>query len=154
MMSMLSVFATVAVAAGVSDGNTVKFHYSLTVDGEMIDSSSGKEPLEYVHGKKMIIPGLESALDGLNVGDKKSVTIAAEDGYGAVDPNAVVEVPKDGFANSAEAQEGMVVQVPTPDGKTMTGTVQQIKDEILILNFNHPLAGKALNFEIEIIEIL
>lgn len=137
----------------ITEGSKVKIHYKLTVDGEVADTSEGKDPLEYTHGQNMIIPGLETQLQGLKAGDTKSVIVAPEDGYGVVNPQAIVEVPKDKLPPEVEPQVGMVLQMQSPEGQPFPGVIQEIKTEVIVINFNHPLAGKELNFQIEIIDV-
>ncbi len=156
MMAM--VLITVGTVHGkggnrVAEGKTVKIHYSLTVGGEIVDSSLGKAPLEYVQGRKMIIPKLEEQLIGMTAGEKKKVFVAAEDAYGKKDPRAIIEVPKGDFSAAEEPKVGMIIQVPTESGEPLVGTVAAIKEKTLVLDFNHPLAGQALVFDVEIVEV-
>lgn len=155
MAMVLIIIGTVHGQEGnmVAEGKTVKIHYTLTVNGEIVDSSLDKAPLEYVQGKKMIIPKLEEQLIGMTAGEKKKVFVAAEDAYGKKDPRAIIEVPKGDFTAAAEPKVGMIIQVPTQSGDPLVGTVVAIKEETLILDFNHPLAGQALVFDIEIVEV-
>lgn len=137
----------------IEQGKTVKLDYTLYVDGESVDSSQGREPLEYVHGNKMIIPGLESQLEGLHEGDSKTVTVAPEEAYGQLDPNAVMEVPRTMLSPDISPEVGMVLQVPSQEGRTFNATIEEIKEDALVLNFNHPLAGKELKFDIKVVEV-
>ena len=97
MLILCAMMLNTAIATGeemvIAAGKNVKFEYVLTVDGKVIDSSEGKAPLEYTQGQKMIIPGLESQMEGLQVGDKKTIIVTPEKAYGIIDPRAVVEVP-------------------------------------------------------------
>lgn len=154
------VFASVVPAMGatdmISEGKQVKFHYTLTVEGQVADTSDGKDPLMYVHGQQAIIPGLEAELEGMKVGDKKTVIVASENAYGPIDPQAVVELPRENMDEAekdVEPQVGMVIQLQSPDGQNLAGIVEEVKEEVLVVNFNHPLAGKELSFDVEIIEI-
>ena len=137
----------------IADGSTVKINYVLTVDGQMVDSSEGKEPLEYTQGSGQLIPGLEKQLVGLKAGDKKNITVAPEDAYGLIDEKMVVELPKDKLAPGLTPEKGMVLQLPTKDGRTLQGMIVDIKEDALIMNFNHPLAGKELDFDIEVVDV-
>jgi FKBP-type peptidyl-prolyl cis-trans isomerase 2 len=154
---VLFLFCNINQAMGrkivIEDGKTVKFHYTLTVKGEVADTSQGKEPLEYVQGKQMIIPGLESQLAGMKAGDKKRIVVGPEDAYGPIDPKAFVEMPKTNLEPGLDAQPGMVLQIPTKSGQPLTGMITEIKDETFILNFNHPLAGQELTFEVDIVDV-
>ena len=105
------------MAQTVQDGSTVKIDYTLTVDGQQVDSSEGREPLSYVQGQGQIIPGLEHALAGMHVGDTKDVTVESAEGYGAVDPEAVVELPKTQLPDNLTPQVGMMLRGTGPDGQ-------------------------------------
>ncbi|MFP4473650.1 MAG: peptidylprolyl isomerase [Candidatus Omnitrophota bacterium] len=165
MKRFLMVLSILALCAGtaqavkkedpmaVEEGKTVVMNYTLTVDNEVVDTSEGKEPLSYVQGEGQIIPGLEKALEGLAEGDTKQVSVAAEEGYGPVNEELMQEVSKDFFPEDMEVKPGMMVPIKTKDGKTFPATVAQIKDETVKLNFNHPLAGKDLNFDVTIVEV-
>ena len=137
----------------IENGKTVRINYSLTVNGELVDSTNGREPFQYVHGKDQIIPGLQKRLEGLKVGDTREVVVGPEDAYGVIDPAAYVEVQKSELPEG-ELDLGMQFQVVAPDGRRLVGIVTEIKAVTVILNFNHPLAGKELHFSIQIIEIL
>ncbi|MDP8266250.1 MAG: peptidylprolyl isomerase [Candidatus Aceula meridiana] len=155
LVAFLLAATTIAKGADVmiEDGKKVKMEYTLKVNGEIVDSSEGREPLEYTQGQGAIIPGLEKQLVGLKVGDKKTVTVSPEEAYGAVNPDAFAEVPKANMPQEQEPQKGMMLQMQTPDGKTLNGTITEVKDETVVLDFNHPLAGKELLFDIEIVGI-
>ena len=137
----------------IGDGRTVAFDYTLTVDGEVVESTKGREPLTYVHGKGALIPGLEKELVGMKEGDEKTVMIAPEDAYGVVNPKAFQEVPKDRLPTAAPLEAGAQLQAKSPDGQITIVTVSEIKGDTVILNFNHPLAGKTLQFQVKIISI-
>lgn len=137
----------------IENGKTVKFHYTLSVKGDVVDSSKDKDPLQYVHGEKKIIPGLERELTGLEVGAQKKVVVGPEDAYGPVDPNAFADIPRKMLAPDVEPKNGMMLQVPAKDGKMLTGTIVEVQDETLKLNFNHPLAGEELTFDIEVVGV-
>ncbi len=130
----------------------VKIAYTLTVAGEVIDSSDTRGLLEYRHGHGELISGLERAMEGMNPGDKKRIHVGPEDAYGTVDPQAIIEIPKDRL--DAEGLEvGMRLKATTPEGGVLQGVVREIHEETVIVDFNHPLAGKELCFDIEIVEI-
>lgn len=138
----------------IEKGKTVSMDYTLTVDGKVFDSSEGKAPLQYVQGEGNIIPGLEKELEGLKVGEKKSVVVPAVEGYGERNEQALVELPKENFkTEGAEPQVGMMVQGQTQQGQPLTGTVLEVGEEKIKVDFNHPLAGKELNFEVEIKDV-
>ena len=137
----------------VANGKKVKFDYTLTVDGQQVETSVGKTPLEYVQGQGQIIPGLEAQLAGLKVGDKKSVSVAPEAGYGQVIQEAIRELPKTSFPENFTPQIGMVIELTSPDGQAVPGIIQEVRDTGILVNFNHPLAGKILNFDVTIVGI-
>lgn len=136
----------------IQNGDKVRIQYILTVDGETVDSTEGREPFEYEQGKQQIIPGLERQLEGLNVGDGREIIVGPDDAYGVEDPKAYIEVPKDKIPEG-ELEIGMLVHATTPDGRQMVVRVAEIRENTLLLNFNHPLAGKELHFTIKILEI-
>lgn len=137
----------------VKDGSTVTLEYTLSgEDGAVIESSKGKPPLKYVHGQRQIIRGLERELTGMKTGEEKSIKVKPEDGYGAVDPKAFREFPRDKLPPEA-LKVGTVLTARTPDGQAIPVRVHEIKENIVVLDFNHPLAGKTLNFEVKVTDI-
>lgn len=159
LMGMLSVQAeempapeTPAIVTIASDMD-VALEYTLTVDGAVVDSTEGKDPFHYIHGRRQVIAGLERQLQGLHVGDSKELTVAPEEGYGAADPAAVVEVPKTQLPPDAQPTVGMVLRGLNPDGQSFRATVKEVKDQTVTLDLNHPLAGKTLTFKIKVLDI-
>ncbi|MBI3812350.1 MAG: peptidylprolyl isomerase [Nitrospirae bacterium] len=137
----------------VSAGKEITIEYTLKLeDKTTIDSNVGAEPLKFIQGDHLIIPGLETALEGLKVGDKKNVQVKPEDGYGPVDPNAFQEVEK-----SRVPPEALVIGTPLdgrdPSGRPIHARVSEIKPSTVVLDMNHPLAGKTLFFEVKILDI-
>ena len=137
----------------IKDGSKVSFDYTLTVEGKVADSSEGRTPLEYTQGQGQIIPGLEKALLGLKAGDKKTVKVSPEEGYGLIDPQALREVPKTSLPAELKLQVGMVLGMQGPSGRPLPVKVSQIKDDTVVLDLNHPLAGKELNFKVKIVSV-
>lgn len=137
----------------VANGTTVKVHYKLTVDDKVMDSSEGKEPLEFKVGVKQMIPGFEKAIMGMKIGEKKSFEVLPEEGYGKEDPQAFQEVPKAKLPKDITPQAGMTLYVKGPDDRPYPVKIQEVKDDTVIMNFNHPLAGKTLKFEVEVVDI-
>ncbi|MFD1341522.1 FKBP-type peptidyl-prolyl cis-trans isomerase [Litorisediminicola beolgyonensis] len=138
----------------VKSGDTVRIHYTGTLaDGSTFDSSAGREPLEFTVGSGQIIPGLDRALPGMTVGDTKKVEIAADDAYGQPNPDARQEVPRDQIPADIPLEPGTQLQVQTQAGQVMPVTVAEVSDTIVTLDANHPLAGKDLTFDIELVEI-
>lgn len=134
-------------------GSQVTLHYTLTVDGEEIDTSRGGEPLSYEHGAGQLIPGLEEYLEGKAVGHHDTVEISPDKGYGVHDPESVQVIPKDAFADVDKLEEGMEVSGEDQDGERFEATVAEVGEDDITLDFNHPLAGKTLTFDIEIVTI-
>ncbi|MBF0331286.1 MAG: peptidylprolyl isomerase [Candidatus Omnitrophica bacterium] len=137
----------------VAPGMKVKFDYTLTVDKEEVETTKGKQPLEYVDGKNMLIPGLEKELTGMKVGEAKTVMVKPEDGYGPVRPEAVREFDKTKFPADITPQVGMVLEMQDPDGNPYPAMVKEVKDKVVMLDFNHPLAGKELKFDVTIVAV-
>jgi FKBP-type peptidyl-prolyl cis-trans isomerase 2 len=137
----------------VKDGMLVSIEYTLKgTDGKVIDSSKGKEPLKYVHGQKSMIPGLEKELTGMKVGSEKTVTVKPEDAYGPRNPNAVQEIPKEKIPPNA-LKVGAVLQGQDDQGRPMLARIQEIKDKAVVIDMNHPMAGKTLVFNVKIVDI-
>ena len=136
----------------IKNGKTIKMNYELSVDGEIIDSTDGREPFQYIHGKNQIIPALERQLEGLKIGDEREIILGPEDAYGVVDPEALVEIPKSQLPQ-ADIQVGTRLGMIGPDGARLPATVVEIRFETVLLDLNHPLAGKELHFLIRILEI-
>jgi len=135
------------------NGDTVKVHYTGTLDdGTQFDSSVGGEPLEVTLGEGGVIPGFEQALEGMAVGDKKTVNIPVEEAYGEAHSELVQEIPRDQIPAEIELEVGIQLQAEGPQGPFVV-TVTDVADETVTLDGNHPLAGKALNFDLELAEI-
>lgn len=138
--------------ADIQNDQVVSFHYTLTDEkGTVIDKSEG-QPLVYLHGAGNIIPGLENALTGKNVGDKLNVNVSAAEGYGEYNAEMVQEVPRNMFQGVDDIQAGMQFQAQTDDGIQIV-TVKDVNDESVFVDGNHPLAGQDLNFDVEIVDI-
>jgi FKBP-type peptidyl-prolyl cis-trans isomerase SlyD len=136
----------------IQDGSFVSIEYTLTDDtGKVIDSNVGKEPLTYVHGAGQIVPGLEKGLTGLKAGDRKKIIVKPEEGYRA-DPNAFQEIPKDKLPPEAQ-KVGAMLATKGPQGETIAMRVHEVKDKTVVLDFNNPLAGKTLNFDVKVTDI-
>jgi len=138
--------------AVISNGAHVKFQFQLSVEGEVMGDPNKQTPMEYVHGELKILPGLEKALKGMKIGEKKTVHLGVKDAYGPVDPKKIIEVPRERF-DDAKIREGDVVSSETVDGKTLDARVKQVLKSVIVLDFNHPYAGKEVTFDVEIIEI-
>ncbi|ADK80814.1 FKBP-type peptidyl-prolyl cis-trans isomerase [Sediminispirochaeta smaragdinae] len=138
----------------ISEKCVVSIDYRLTSDdGTLIDTSEGREPLAFIFGSGMIIPGLEKELTGKNEGDKLTVTVQPEEAYGTYDEARIIEVPKDRFEETDKLTEGIQVQAQRQDGGVEILTVSKISDEKVILDGNHPLAGMTLHFDVTINQV-
>ena len=120
------------------------------MDGETIDTSDGHEPIEFIQGAGNIVPGLEQALYGMSVGESKAVVVAAEDGYGQMDREATMEVPRDQFPQDIPMEVGTQLELHDEAGQPMVARIDQVGDTTVRLDFNHPLAGKELHFDVKI----
>jgi len=135
-------------------GDTVKIHYTGTLDdGTQFDSSAGRDPLQFTLGTGQVIPGFDKAVEGMTVGDSKQVNIPAEDAYGPRREQMVQDVPRSALPNDLDPVEGMALQAKGQDGQVINLTVTDVKDDSITVDGNHPLAGKALNFDIELVDI-
>lgn len=131
----------------------VVMDYSLTVDGEIVDSSEESGPIAFLQGRGNIISGLERELAGMKIGDKNSVTVLPADGYGELDPESFVDVPRSEFPAEIPLEIGTEIQVAMDDGSEDVAIISDIKDESVQLDFNHPLAGKTLKFDVTITDL-
>lgn len=137
----------------VSQGNSVKVNYTLKVDGEVVDFSSGGDPLEFKAGSHQLIPGFENAVMGMKVGEKKSFSVSPAEGYGPVNPEAIRDVPLSQLPPDIEPKPGMVLYAQGADGQRLAVKVVEVKEDVVVMDFNHPLAGKTLNFDVEVVGI-
>lgn len=138
----------------VKNGDTVRIHYTGTLtNGETFDSSAGRDPLEFVVGSGQIIPGLDAAIPGMAEGDKKTVEVACADAYGATNPEARQSVPRADIPDDIPVETGVQLQMQTPQGQVVPVTVAEVTETEVVLDANHPLAGKDLNFAIEVVGI-
>lgn len=137
----------------VSTGKVVSVEYTLRLDDEaVVESNVGSEPLTYTHGAQEIIPGLEKALEGMIIGESKQITVPPTEGYGMVNPEGFFEVNKDRIPSEA-LKVGIQLQGSAPDGRPVFPRVAEIKDETVVLDLNHPLAGKTLHFDVKVVNI-
>jgi peptidylprolyl isomerase len=135
-------------------GDTVKIHYTGTLDdGTQFDSSAGRDPLEFQLGGGQVIPGFDSAVTGMAVGESKSVRIEPDEAYGPRHEQLVQQVPRSALPDDLEPQVGMGLQSQSPEGQVMMLTVTEVEDDNITVDANHPLAGQVLNFDIELVSI-
>ncbi|HTL11694.1 MAG TPA: peptidylprolyl isomerase [Bdellovibrionota bacterium] len=137
----------------IASGKVASLVYTLkNSSGEVLDQADRTEPFVYLHGSHQIVPGLESALQGLKPGDKKKVTVPPSEGYGEVNPDLKLEVSRTKFPADAQIEPGMLFQTDTADGE-MIFLVDSIKGDVVVIDGNHPLAGQTLHFDVEVIEV-
>ena len=137
----------------IAQEKVVSIHYTLkNAEGSVLDSSSGSDPLAYLHGAGNIIPGLESALEGKEAGEKLAVTVEPGQGYGDRDERLVQDVPRAAFKDVQELAPGMQFQAQGPQGTRLV-VVTQVAEETVTVDANHPLAGQTLHFEVEVAEV-
>ncbi len=136
------------------NGDKVAIHYtgSLT-DGTVFDSSDGRAPLAFTIGAGQIIPGLDKALPGMKVGEKKTVNIPPDEAYGSHDPEGIIGVPRDEMPDDLELEIGTKLEMRSPDGRAMTVTVTALATDTVTLDANHHLAGKELVFAFELVAV-
>lgn len=138
----------------VKNGDTVKVHYQGTLDdGTVFDSSHERDPLSFTLGQGEIIPGFENAVQGMNQGDSKNVSIPPDEAYGQRQEDNMLQVNQSDIPEEINPEKGMVLQVKTQDGQSRNVTVAEVTDETVTLDGNHPLAGENLNFEINLVEV-
>ena len=138
----------------VKSGDNVKVHYTgKLVSGEQFDSSVGREPLEFVVGAGMMIKGFDAAMPGMAIGEKKTINIAPEDGYGPRNPEAMIEFPKEQVPADMKLEPGMPLTLSDQAGNPVPVIVVEVKDDVIVLDANHFLAGQELVFDIELVSI-
>lgn len=136
-------------------GDKVKVHYhGKLISGETFDSSSGREPLEFEIGSGSVIKGFDEGVSGMKVGEKKTINIPVDEAYGERSEDMLIEFPKDRFPKDMEIKEGMQLMMSNGSGQNIPVIVTEVKDDAVILDANHPLAGEDLIFDIEFIEIV
>jgi FKBP-type peptidyl-prolyl cis-trans isomerase SlyD len=134
--------------------SVVSLEYRLHLgDGKIIDESDPGEPLVYLHGYEEIVPGLEKALEGKKAGESLKVEVSPEEGYGEYDPEGVEEVPREDFPPDMELEAGGIVSATDDDGEEVDFLVKEVRPKTVVVDFNHPLAGKTLHFEVTVREV-
>ncbi len=137
----------------VSTGKHVSLEYTMKLDDQsVVDTNVGGEPLKVTQGKHELVPGLEKAIEGMTPGEKKTVTVAPTEAYGAVDPKAFQEVDKN-MLPPESAKVGTQLEGKTADGKTVYPRIAEVKHDTVVLDFNHPLAGKTLHVDVKVLEV-
>jgi FKBP-type peptidyl-prolyl cis-trans isomerase SlyD len=138
----------------VTGGREISIEYTLKLEDQtVVDTNAGTDqPLIYIHGSKQIIPGLEKSMEGMKIGETRKITVVPEEGYGSVDQDAFLEVEKEKLPENA-MEVGTQIEVKDQSGHTFAAQVSEIMDETVMLDFNHPLAGKTLLFEVKVLAI-
>ncbi|MDZ7369939.1 MAG: peptidylprolyl isomerase [candidate division KSB1 bacterium] len=132
----------------------VSMHYSLTdSEGNLLDTSEGRPPLQFLCGADQIISGLENQMLGMQVGEKKSIVVPAVEAYGEYDDELVQEWERSAFSDADQLEEGEVLEFETDDGHVVEGRIAEIDGDTVVIDFNHPLAGEELHFQVEIMDI-
>ena len=140
--------------AEATKGDSVKIHYTGRLeDGTVFDSSRDRDPLEFTLGAGMVIPGFDEAVEGMAVGDEKTAEIPADQAYGPRRDDLMIPVSPEQFPDDLDPEVGQQLQMQTGEGQTFVASVAEVGDEAVVLDANHPLAGKDLTFEIELVEI-
>ncbi len=137
----------------VDDGAVVSIHYTLHVNGLLVDASRETEPLQFIQGMGHIVPGLEHELYDMHVGEHKSVRVIAKDGYGEVDSAAFMDVPREAFPTGVPLNPGTELQLQDKAGHPVYARIQAVSEAVIRLNMNHPLAGKTLDFDVTIADV-
>jgi peptidylprolyl isomerase len=141
--------------AEAKSGDKVRIHYTrFSNEDTVVESSHGKEPLEFVLGEGMTIPGIENAVIGMKVGDNKKVSISEEDAFGTRDEQMIVDVERSSIPSDMELRPGMMLQIRSPQGDVYNVVVVEADDEMVKLDGNHPLAGEKLIIEVELVGIV
>ena len=138
----------------VKKGDVVKVHYTgKLTNGEQFDSSKGREPLEFIVGAGQMIKGFDKAMPGMSVGEKKTVNISPEEGYGEKVEEAIIEFPRENVPADMPLEIGMTLELRSESGQPIPVTIEDIREDVIVLDANHSLAGKELVFDIELVEI-
>lgn len=136
------------------ENDKVKVHYKGTLnDGTVFDSSEGKDPLEFTLGSGQVIPGFDKEIKGMQVEETKNIQVPASEAYGEKRDDLYQEIPKDKLPDDIDYQVGLRLISKTPEGQEIPITVNEVKDNSIVIDANHPLAGEDLNFEIKLVEI-
>ena len=138
----------------VTVNSTVKVHYTgKLADGEVFDTSDGKEPIEFTLGQGQLIPGFEKGLIDMKLNEKKTINMTKDDAYGEVNETLIQEVKKTDLPQDMEPKVGMGLVSKSPDGQEINLMVVEVKEETIVIDGNHPLAGRDLIFDLEVVEI-
>jgi len=137
----------------IIDDVVVALEFTLTVDAEVVDTSDGDEPIRFIQGQGQIIPGLEKALYGMAMGERKELAIPPKEGYGEHDPGAYTDIPRAEFPSEIPLEPGVELELKNKTGEVLEASIESVDEDNVRLNFNHPLAGKMLNFSVKVVEL-
>jgi FKBP-type peptidyl-prolyl cis-trans isomerase SlyD len=138
----------------IEKGSVVSVDYELHLgDGKLVDASMPGSPLAYIHGEGQIVPGLERALEGLSAGESREVVVPPEEGYGPHDARGLQEVPRNAFPSDMEPTVGMELVAQGPEGESVPFVIREVKPEGVLIDLNHPLAGKTLHFAVTVVGV-
>jgi len=137
----------------IEENSVVTLDYTLNVDGGIVDTSEGNEPIEFIQGQGQIISGLENELYGMAIGDSKDVVVSPSQGYGEIDSDAFADIPREEFPPTIPLEDGVALQLKDQEGNVLEAHIVETGDKTVRLNFNHPLAGKELHFSIKVVGI-
>src|SRR3989338_1510316 len=152
--SFLGLLGTIGIKQ-VKQGDTVKVEYTGTFDnGTVFDTSEGREPLEFIAGTGQMIPGFDNAVIGMKIGQEKEIKLQPSEAYGDYNPQLVQEIPKEQVPIKEELKQGMVLAVTLPNGRQVPATITKVANETAAIDLNHPLAGKVLNFKLNVADIV
>ena len=147
------IFSGASKTVVVKKGSKVTMDYTLTVDGKVIDSSKEHGPFTYTQGNGEIIPGLEKGIAGMQVGEEKEIVVSPADAYGEINPQNFREVKRSTLPPNIKPKAGMMLQARTANGKVIPVKIAKVNKDTVVLDFNHPLAGKTLKFDVKILSI-
>jgi len=136
----------------IQDGSVVTLHFKMTVDDEVAQDTRQSEPFTYVQGREQLFPTLEAGLEGLKAGDTKTIELSADQAFGQRDPSAVQDVPKSGFPDQDAVAVGVEVR-GNVQGRQFRAIITEVREDTVTLDLNHPLAGKDLTFDVEVITV-
>jgi FKBP-type peptidyl-prolyl cis-trans isomerase SlyD len=138
----------------IGANKVVTLNYKLSDDqGNVIQTTKENEPFIYLSGNKQILPKLEEAIDGMIIGGKKNIELSSSEAYGDYDEKAIQQVKKEAFPDGANLEPGMEYMAHSPEGQPVPFVIKEVKDEDVTIDFNHPLAGKNLNFDVELVDV-
>lgn len=146
-------YPVMAEDAVIKPGSKVAFDYVLTVDGLIADSSQAKGPLEYTQGEGNLPAGLTRQMAGMKAGDEKTIEVKPEEGYGNPDPAGIKEIPLSQVPKEIKPEVGIILQMQDQDGQLFPARVTEIKKDTIVIDLNHPLAGKTMVFKVRVVSV-